>query len=296
MKTWQMILLGILALFFLLFLILPIRFQIKINEMVAIQVVKDVPLTADVTAPMVIAMKDNLNTTIEVKDQLSIALKENIPVPLRMDIPLNMNTDIFMNDTLDLKFGLPIDVKLTKDELRMTALKIPFKDSLKIKDHLTVSIPIKMQPKIHTTSKLMGRMMRKHPLTIVDTLNVTIPIDQKLYVDDVITLDPIDYDIHFKTTLPVDASVPISQKINVNMDMMVPVNQNVVIPLEKKVSAPVLEKFDAEVKVNNSLPVAVENKLEAEAGFSEPMYVEMEKLPINPKNISITLKKKDGTE
>ncbi len=294
MKIWHWLLIAALGILLLLAILNPLKIfmmKMKIEDQIGINVINDIPLTAKVTDEMVIKMLDKLNATISVTDRLTIDLNEDIDVPLKMNLTVPLETEIFMDEVLNLEFDLPIDVDLSPQELALQDLQIPFNQPLFIEDELAVDFSVTMDTKIET--KVMGIKM-KIPAKGEIPIKTTIPISQALHVKDTITLNPTDYNIRFNTIIPVSAQVPIKQMVNIKGELEVPVDQRVVIPLQKVINAPVLEKFDAVVEVKNAIPVGFESDLKATASFSDPLKVVMDELKIDPKNVTISSKKKEA--
>lgn len=292
MKKGGIIAIVVLAVLLLLVLLNPLQwFMVKmmIEEEIGINVTNEIPIVAKINEQITIEMKNELQGTIHVEDDMVIALDEVIDVPLEMNIPVSLDTEVWMDEELELKFDLPINVTLTPEELGLKGLKIPFNEALYIEDELAVDFEVMMDTKIQT--RVLGIPM-KIPAKGLIPIKTTIPIKQALNVKDTITLTPMDYSVDFNAVLPVDATVPIQQMVSIEGGLIVPVNQLVAIPLKKVITAPVLNDFDATVKVNNAVSVDFNSELKADAGFTDTMFVKMGELKIEPSNIKIVRNKK----
>ena len=101
-----------------------------------------------------------------------------------------------------------------------------------------------------------------------------------------------DYNIPLRTTIPVEAKVPIKQMVKIQGELIVPVDQKIQIPLSKVISTPVLEPFTASVKTTNDLETSFKSALKASATFSQPLrVVKMDSLRIEPSKIKFSIKK-----
>ncbi|MBX7225928.1 MAG: hypothetical protein K1X55_07845 [Chitinophagales bacterium] len=259
--------------------------KMKLEDNLGIYVNNKIPLKAEVTENPTISILDDLNTTIDVTDRLTIDLNDVIDVPLRMNLRVPLNTELLMNDILDLEFDLPVDISLDQTEMPLNGLVIPFNQKLMINDSIPLDVVIPMDQKMKT---IMGM---KIPVKGNIPVKLMVPIQQELTVSDTIVLNAQDYDVPLRTTIPVKAKVPVNQKIHIEGTLDVPVDQMVQIPLKKVISTPVLNKFNATVKSNTPVKVSM-SELQAQAGFSEPLKVSMEELTIDPSQIKIEPKKK----
>lgn len=263
--------------------------QLQIDKAVQIHINEKVPLEAQLDSSIWIALMNDLQTKINVNDELKIRLNETFEVPLKMNLLVPLNTEVFMDQVLDLKFDLPVDINLDQTEMPLNDLVIPFNQKLMINDSLAVDFSIPLDTKIRTNFKRFFNISLPVKATI--PVKVNIPIHQPLQVEDTLLLSMQDYNIPLRTIIPVEAKVPIKQMVKIQGELMVPVDQKVSIPLSKIISTPVLQPFTATVKTTNDLETSFKSSLKANATFSQPLRVEkMDSLRIEPDKIQFKIK------